>query len=524
MPPGNLPTKETSKQRSLRIELLYLRRGHAWYRSKYAWSLVALLIAAAYVVWLGVGGEPAAAQLSPGPLASPHAALNTRCADCHTAYVSTSPRGEGVNLASQTLLGMKAHPRISDTNCTKCHQTQSQLHHSKQLEAEVASCATCHADHEGSRANLARPGDKVCTICHEGIGLHRQGGKSDYEPPLDNVAFFGRAGDAKPNHPNFRSVPAKDVNNFKFNHQLHLLPGQWARGGDMKNAWTPDKLLAEFRGKYDTVPAEFEETVDGQKQKRTIDVVQLKCESCHVPQEGDPSAHSGAYMLPIRYEQHCKACHALDLQLMESVAQPAPAGITEPPLLLPHGLNKREIDEFVSGISAKLKSGDKPRERYPVRIPGKTPAETSKDAEPASADTQNSVANRLEEWRPKIQEVMCGKCHKTEATITPGSSDDLFKNAVGFARPKIPQRWLKHGEFDHRAHLAWAKCEECHVGTESPKDFLAKPVLDDENVLIPQIGKCAECHAPVNPHINKNSWARFDCVECHRYHPQAGAP
>ena len=540
MPPGgNSPAKETSKQRSLRIELLYLRRGNAWYRSKYAWSLLALLIAGAYVVWLGVGGEPAAAQLSPGPLASPHAALNTRCADCHTEYVSTSAGGEGVNWLSSKLLGADVelrtevgdlkniHIHAGDVKCIVCHQREAQDHHKNQFPHDLQSCGSCHADHQGHGMSLVRPDDSACTRCHQEIDLHRKDKKSEYDPPIGPVAFFDKGGAPQPNHPKFRSVPTTDDNNFKFNHQLHMLPGQWARGGDPKDAFGPKKLLAGFEGKYGAVDVPADPAKPDSPEPK-VTLVQLECKSCHVPQTGDPTAQSGAYMLPIVYEQHCKACHPLDLGLIEIKDQQAAPAPENKQLLMPHGLNKREIDEFVVGVSAKLTgSGELPArfpDPVPVRIPGKTPSENSKTGAPNDPENAERERKRLGEWQSRIQDVLCGKCHDTDVQPPPGSSADLFKQAVGFAPPKIPQRWLKHGQFDHRAHAAWAKCVDCHKDTEAPQTLMKKPLHDDDKVLIPQIEKCVECHAPANPHDNNKSWARFDCAECHRYHHSPGAP
>lgn len=504
MPSGIPPAKESSKQRSLRIDLLYLRRLDTpgkrlaqWLASKYVWSFLALVAAGAYVGWIGIGGETATAQLSPGPLARAHAALNSKCADCHTAYVSASANGGGVNWLSRQVLGVSAHAHVMDANCSRCHQQEAKPHHSKQLEQEVANCAGCHSDHRGDSANLARPDDRVCTVCHDNIGAHRTG--SDLSPPLDSVAFFGRAGEAKPSHPPFRSVPATDVNNFKFNHQLHLLPGQWPRGGDEQDAWTLEKIAAELRPGYKTVSA-------------TDRRVQLDCASCHLPQQGEPAAQSGAYMLPIRYVQHCQACHPLDL----NVGEPADAGKeSNPILLLPHGLKKREIDEFLVGIAAQRKSSS-PQPRFPetIRIPGKTPVdEAQREIRQPSFD--NTQVNN---WRIKIKDVMCAKCHVTESPPPAGSSEERFAQAVGFAPPQLPERWLKHGLFDHRSHLSWASCQECHPQAKAAES-LGKPLHDDHQVMIPQIDLCAKCHAPVSTHDKFKASARFDCAECHRYHP-----
>jgi predicted CXXCH cytochrome family protein len=515
---GIPPERESSKQRSLRIVLWYHRLGGGWLGSKYFWSLVAFLAAAAYVGWIGIGGETGATQISPGQVAAAHASLNSDCAKCHKPGVSLRADGGGVNWVSQNLLRIEAHAKIADKNCGDCHPREfKNPHHTKQVAEFVPSCAACHADHHGDKASLVRPDDKLCTDCHDKIALRRSG--SDYSPPIKDIEFFALSSAGPRSHEPFRSLPATDVNNFKFNHQLHLLPGQWARGGDEKNAWTLEKIAPELRGGYKPV-------------SKTDRRVLLDCDSCHVPQQGDPAAQSGAYMLPIRYEQHCKACHPLDLNLPKTRDPDAPAK-EEPALLVPHGLNKREIDEFLAGISAKQNS-DLPPPRFPdkIKIPGKSlSGEQKKEIEKLAMNTAQLTA-----WKAKIDGVLCAKCHLTELRPAAGSSDEQFEQAVGFAPPKIPARWLKHGQFDHRAHRGWADCRMCHKDVDPSKELattlhadpeheyehLLKPPPDDQKVLIPKIEMCVQCHAPAHSLTNVKAAARFDCAECHRYH--AGAP
>lgn len=475
---------------------MYLRRKGSFLWSKYVWSLLAVVLTGTYVGWIGLGGETAATQLSPGSLASPHAALNTKCADCHTAYVSASADGVGVNWVSQKLLGVTAHPHVTDANCSKCHQHESKPHHSQQLAAEIASCAHCHADHRGASASLVRPDDQVCTICHENIGVHRSDDK--HTPLFDDVAFFARAGEAKPAHPPFRSLPKTDDNNFKFNHQLHLLPGQWPKDGKPESAWSLDKIAAELRSQY--------KSVDGSAKG----LVQLECNSCHVPHRGDPSAQSGAYMLPIRYEQHCQACHPLQ------VFGETPTG---PQLFdVPHGLKQAEVRQVLEGFSARL-AGTTAQPTTPsptftprIPIPGKTPGNNL---------AQNLFnPSQVTAWQTRLLNDNCMKCHANEVEAAPGSTEASFRKLVGFAPPKIPERWLRHGEFNHAAHRGWADCKECHAQAYA-SEGKGKPPLDDQQVLIPNLDQCAQCHAPVSTHPTFRAAARFDCAECHRYH--AGA-
>jgi hypothetical protein len=486
---NNPATKESSKQRALRIVLDYHRHGDALVRSKFVWSIVASIVAFVYLGWLVFGGVAARNQLSPGKLAAVHSSLNSRCAECHEDFTPLS----GDSAGSQGLLSLlsfnsqAAHTfHANKASCAKCHQSQAaNPHHSNQLAADVASCAACHADHRGDTAMLARPADQACTICHQDIAAHRS--RSLFAAPIQNVAQFAKTAASEFSHPPFRSLPKTDNNHFKFNHQLHMLPGQWPKDGKPAGAWKLGQIPAELREQYRTSP---EQPLDS--------LVQLDCKSCHVTEQ------AGQYMMPVVFEQHCRACHPLE------VAKTVDGKFTS--WNIRHGLKQSELREILLGISASTSAGvpaedkSQPRLTPNLPLPGKTPG--------------NNLAQNLgdpeqvDAWQKSLFREQCLKCHADESP-----APAILAEPTDFIKPYLPARWFKHASFNHRTHESWANCRDCHAGafgTDAP----SKPPLDDGQVLIPNIDNCVQCHAPQSSQATFRATARFDCAECHRYHQQ----
>lgn len=484
---NNPATKESSKQRALRIVLDYHRRSDALVRSKFGWSIVASFVACAYLCWLVFGGVAAHEQLSPGKLAAVHSSLNSHCAECHEDF---TPLG-GNSAGSQGLLSLlifnsrSAHAdHANKASCAKCHTSQAEnAHHTNQLAGDVASCAACHADHRGANAMLARPADQTCTTCHQDIAAHRS--RSQFESPIQNVAQFAKTSASEFSHPPFRSLPQTDNNHFKFNHQLHMLPGQWPRDGKPEGAWKLGQIPAELREQYRTGP---EQSLDS--------LVQLDCMSCHVTEQ------AGQYMLPVVFEQHCRACHPLEVAKTVNGQRET--------WNIRHGLLQSEMREILLGISADTASRSSaeitvsPRLTPNLPLPGKTPGNNlaQKLGDPGQVDT----------WQKSLFREHCLKCHADESP-----APAMLAEPTDILKPQLPARWLKHARFNHRTHEAWANCRDCHAGafaTAAP----SKPPLDDGQVLIPNIDNCVQCHAPQSSQAKFRATARHDCAECHRYH------
>ncbi|WP_254510715.1 cytochrome c3 family protein [Anatilimnocola floriformis] len=484
------PTPESSKQRALRIVLDYHRRGDRLVRSKYFWTFIGTLVALAYVAWLFVGGTSAQQQLSPGSLAAVHSSLNSDCAKCHQNFKPLSADASG----SRMLLAAFHETHPAKVSCRDCHPQQTDLpHHPNQLSTDEMSCAACHVDHQGSGAQLARPADRTCTVCHEDMASHRT--RSQFEPALQSVAQFARLAPEQFAHPGFRSLPAEDKNDFKFNHQLHLLPGQWPKDGKPEGAWKLGQIPAELREQFKTSP---DQSLDS--------LVQLDCSSCHVTATTD----SGAYMLPVNFERHCQACHSL------TVAKTL-GGNTQT-WNIRHGLKQLELRDVLLGISASVEKQDSSATKLspnsplgpPLPVPGRTPG--------FNLAQQLGDPGQVDAWQKSLFREQCLKCHTDASALSAKEAEP-----IDFLKPRIPERWFTHGAFNHRTHEAWANCRDCHAGAYAT-DATGKPPIDDQRVLVPNIDNCVQCHASKSTHEKFKATARFDCAECHRYHPTGAQP
>jgi hypothetical protein len=205
-------------------------------------------------------------------------------------------------------------------------------------------------------------------------------------------------------------------------------------------------------------------------------------------------------MLPVNYENHCQACHPLQIE---------PVAGKE----IEHGLKPAEAREFLWGrYASAAKSGklDESAERLGPRrpIPGR-PNGSVLDGKSAGIDARVAAAERY-----LNEQGVCAKCHAANApnaSSTAGGSPEVEP-------ANIPQVWLRHARFDHAAHRG-ISCAECHARAYPSLDMAdSSPGPSDQDiVMIAGKDVCLKCHSPA---VNGDSapGASFDCVECHRYH------
>lgn len=78
--------------------------------------------------------------ITPGPLSSAHARLESRCDSCHTSFQKTA----------------------QNSKCTACHAgvgsdvARGQRFHGKFALARSGACKTCHSEHKGRGFGLIR--------------------------------------------------------------------------------------------------------------------------------------------------------------------------------------------------------------------------------------------------------------------------------------------------------------------------------------------------------------------------------
>src|SRR5262245_11421834 len=462
MPPEE-SIAESAKQRSLRVPLDHYEQPDALVRAKWKLTVVVVAIAAAYVGWLLVGGRAAQEQASPGKLAAAHATWNDDCLACHKSFEPL--RSDAVSLAA-LFGGHESHRKLLDEGCIKCHKTPD--HHAAAKADEVPACAACHRDHKGLTADIVRPTDAMCLGCHREIDVHRTGA-SALNPHLANITGFGPASaGGKELHPDFRSLES-DPGNIKFNHWLHMQPGIAAP--DAKKQLKLADLDASWQTKYASYAK-----ADG--------LVQLDCAACHQPDS------NGAYMRPIAFEEHCRACHRLELKVADGAAVAQ----------VPHGLSAERLATVVSGL---LLAAEQKQSNVPAVGPDESGALPLVPGKTLGANLAQKISADLLGRRDLATRAIATKC--MECHHSRPATGALASVAMDVLPPTIPQVWLRHARFDHRAHRH-VECKTCHQDAyayehhDQPQFLVppagAKQARDGEQVMIAGLENCATCHVP----------------------------
>jgi predicted CXXCH cytochrome family protein len=473
----------TGRHHTSRIPLDYFKTPGLWERRRAVLTIVAAVAAAA---WWTAGillGRQNASFHSPGKLASVHKMWESQCAACHVDFRPIRADAAAALHAGGTI--------ECDAKCQACHRGAE--HHPVRATSEVPGCTTCHQEHQGAEASLVRVDDRLCTCCHQSIAGHAAGTSA-----IRDVSRF----DAQ-HHPDFVS-DKKERLHLKFSHARHMTPGQVANPGNDNNVFTLKRLSemsdAAQRERY-------------RHQGQSDDApVRLDCNSCHQLDGGDfplpphgtvaamlPVRPAGSYMLPTTYENHCQACHPL----------------YKAPGVVQHGQTPDEIHKALQREFARQSLLGSPALLGQYLPSDPLPSARSSRNETVSQAIDRNVATAEGELRQEY----CGKCHEF-ASSAPGLQPVI--------PPRMPQVWYQRANFDHRAHRAM-DCLECHANAR-PQTAKGHAVTTDqpEASLLPDRGVCLKCHSPPSPAgLGFVGGARYDCVECHRYHngaaPLAGS-
>ncbi|MCA9214597.1 MAG: cytochrome c3 family protein [Planctomycetales bacterium] len=327
----------------------------------------------------------------------------------------------------------------------------------------------CHKEHEGKP--LANVRDAHCLNCHSKTVPNADGEVASsvkvvssfaQHPPFalhegGSVNVIAATGNGRSDDPGVgdKSVQlAKDgldPGNIRFSHKAHL-----------------GLSFEDFTRRY-------EDNAEGRVAKHLQQLQaagrdKLICSDCH------DAADDGRYMRPIRFEDHCSACHPLSFH--SAIAADGD---------LPHA--KPALVRAVILDRLGTQSGESPdRSSPPPRLPNKT-------------RTDHNAENVF-----RVVREGCIRCHQIQ-----NENENEFDFDV--VESRIPTRWLPNGEFSHHRHSS-DECSDCHGDVRSS--------VAATDILIPNIDSCKKCHGKSSG-LNAGLSVRADCILCHNYHTHTKA-
>jgi predicted CXXCH cytochrome family protein len=437
----------------------HLLPTRAW---KLRWNLLALIVAMLAIGGMYLFGGKTAYQAA--PVASVHSSFGTSCSACHTESWG----------AARRLATLDSGPRsVPNAACIACHPAEP--HTLAMKQSDEPHCAECHQEHR-PESDLTRLADSACIQCHQDLAV----------VPAADVSFVSaiRQFDAGTGgHPEFALLRSSALGkSMSSPHQAPLVAAFDAN----ERKWL-DRGGLKFNHKHHL-------HIDGLKVDWQTEPFVLGCANCHV-------ASDDGYMLPINYEQHCQKCHPLalaepfgDLKTLPHASAEEVRGVIRERLA-------RRIGKASEPVAAELQQ--LPRLPKPIRL---------------SADQERQLADDMEQadhaiFGPEAKGA-CTKCHY----LTPrdGTWPVLAENPAVVSEPKftrtkeapdiVPERWMRHAVFDHKAHRA-VSCMECHAATTSERA---------QDILMPSIDVCRKCHGDAP--TSQNASISADCVLCHTYH------
>ena len=348
-------------------------------------------------------------------------------------------------------------------NCTACHQMPFRM-------VRDDACGECHQDitHHTATTDLPMASDLAqqrCASCHKehsgAAGIVRK--DSDFcvqchgalKAALGDKTELADVHDFAKRHPDFRLTflrPTEDPSGIKWEKVRLALDPQ-----------TREQSNLEFNHKVHIDPAGVD-SPDGKKY--------LNCGSCHQPDA------SGVAMRPIDMKSHCSDCHTLQYE-----------GVS-----LPHASVEQVMNVLRGSQGRRVAAAAPLREDVMVapRRRAKRPGESAQEI--SRAPTGGGIEHAAREL---FDRTLCVVCHKE---IDRSGPEPTWK-----VRPvRLNQSWMPSAHFSHKSH-AQQKCVACHEADKSERS---------QEVLMPAIGQCRECHAggPVTAGLDSS------CVSCHRFH------
>ena len=353
----------------------------------------------------------------------------------------------------------------TNESCLACHAEVA--NHAVTADHPIVAlgehrCAACHKEHVGGESPIEEA-SAICTDCH--VNLTEQSPKTT----LMNVSDFGA------DHPQFRPTLVTGVSmtdDGKLDPKTERAP---------LGAEFPLVEKSGLKFPHDVHLNKEGVRGLGRVSDKSWD---MNCSSCHVPQA------DGMLMRPIEMERDCGYCHELTFQ-------PENIDFLRE---LPHA-KAAEVSEIVHDYySARVLEGG-------LTVPG---APASARRRPGSLMTTAEREEGLE-WAAAQAELelkaimdvrLCGDCHVAEASAEP---DERGRTQWTVQGALLQRHWMPKSFFNHEPHFAM-DCVGCHEATTSKSS---------EDVLMPEIGVCRDCHLGEAAGV---ATASSECLACHAFH------
>jgi predicted CXXCH cytochrome family protein len=338
-----------------------------------------------------------------------------------------------------------------------------------------ARCEACH------QQPFRRVADAACVDCHAEVGRHFAAGGP--ETGLDTTRCAGCH--AEHNEPAML-VRRDDALCSDCHADIAAVAGALATTENVSDFHDAHPEFAIGQQKPQRLKFPHDEHldpagIDGPEGRK----VTMACSDCHQP-EAD-----GGRMQPVTMEAHCASCHRLDFD---------PAF---PDATVPHADASTVLKRLVEYYSRSfLELYPDPRATAaparPVRVPGRVT-----DARERARLLQLARERAFAVARDLFERRTCHDCHEISGT---GDPDDPWKVEPA----ELVQAWMPGARFNHARHAtALSECGLCHDATRSKSA---------EDVLMPKIADCRDCHGSGDPHRNPEGLVQSGCILCHGFH------
>jgi predicted CXXCH cytochrome family protein len=407
-----------------------------------------------------------------------------------------------------------AHPKIAGQRCSACHQqlfvpvrdAACRTCHERVIDhvpaqdlartqlAAPQRCAQCHREHDGETTLLAVKDDSLCVTCHS--ASHARFGSLKIEP----VSGFGPGA----GHPKFsvtllKPPGADSAGAGRGPARGDAAPTLCEESSDnaLRNAladWVTVREPLATAHEQSNLKFSHAQHLDPRHVTRTSNGGALGCVDCHLPES------DGEHFAPVTMARTCGSggCHQLTF---DRHAPELPHARPCDAMLVIEDYFARKLTDPTLADSRRM-----PARRLPDRAAeATTAAESCKDATYVCA-TKRANAEIERQFSPSGSG--CVSCH----VVSDNHAGDIHER-FQVVPVRLATDYFAKARFNHQAHAMMneltgdAACETCHRAHDSTQS---------SDVMIPDIGKCVECHSdrPTSEQIGAR------CVSCHAYHPR----